>query len=74
MQENEPTDNYLSQKPILPLPASLIAETPVPGIPNKMTYGQSVIFNMMLLGALRQCNNDKDVIQKIERMRQGLQK
>ncbi|WP_080958634.1 Rz1-like lysis system protein LysC [Klebsiella aerogenes] len=58
--------------PIVPLPASLMAETPQPEIPDSMTWGQSLNLNVSLLSALGQCNRDKADIWQAEKKRAGL--
>lgn len=45
--------------PVVPLPASLMVETPIPEVPNSLTWGQSLDLNVSLLSALGQCNRDK---------------
>ncbi|MCP5934240.1 Rz1 lytic protein, partial [Klebsiella pneumoniae] len=55
--------------PIVPLPASLMAETAQPEIPDSMTWGQSLNLNVSLLSALGQCNRDKADIKKAEQLR-----
>jgi hypothetical protein len=45
--------------PVVPLPASLTADTPQPEIPDNLTWGQSLDLNVSLLSALGQCNRDK---------------
>ncbi|EPY4803001.1 Rz1-like lysis system protein LysC [Klebsiella pneumoniae] len=55
--------------PVVPLPASLTAETPYPDIPDKMTWGQSLDLNVSLLSALGQCNRDKADIRQAEKKR-----
>ncbi|WP_434800210.1 Rz1-like lysis system protein LysC [Escherichia coli] len=40
------------QVPVIPLPASLTAETPQPAIPDPLTYGGSLDLNVSLLSAL----------------------
>ncbi|WP_419876599.1 Rz1-like lysis system protein LysC [Escherichia coli] len=57
--------------PVAPLPASLTSDTPVPFIPNPLTYGASLELNVSLLSALGQCNIDKAGIRKIEASRSG---
>lgn len=52
--------------PVAPLPASLTSDTPVPFIPNPLTYGASLELNVSLLSALGQCNIDKAAIRHIE--------
>ncbi|HCF8534905.1 peptidase [Klebsiella pneumoniae] len=58
--------------PVVPLPASLTAETPYPDIPDKMTWGESLDLNVSLLSSLRQCNKDKASVRQIEGMRHSL--
>ncbi|MGP2048919.1 Rz1-like lysis system protein LysC [Klebsiella aerogenes] len=58
--------------PIVPLPASLMTETPQPHIPDSMTWGQSLNLNVSLLSALGQCNRDKADIRQAEKKRAGL--
>ncbi|EPK1684168.1 Rz1-like lysis system protein LysC [Klebsiella aerogenes] len=45
--------------PVVPLPASLMVETPIPEVPDGLTWGQSLDLNVILLSALGQCNRDK---------------
>ncbi len=56
--------------PVVPLPASLTADTPQPGIPDPLNYGDSLDLNVTLLAALGQCNVDKKTIRSIESSRQ----
>ncbi|WP_432648946.1 Rz1-like lysis system protein LysC [Klebsiella michiganensis] len=55
--------------PVVPLPFSLTAETPYPGIPDNMTWGDSLDLNVSLLSALGQCNRDKADIRQAEKER-----
>ncbi|GKL12770.1 TPA: Rz1 lytic protein [Klebsiella pneumoniae] len=57
--------------PVVPLPASLTADTPQPEIPDNLTWGQSLDLNVSLLSALGQCNRDKADIRQAE-MKRGL--
>ncbi|WP_115442784.1 Rz1-like lysis system protein LysC [Escherichia coli] len=57
--------------PVVPLPASLTAETPYPDIPDNMTWGNSLNLNVSLLSALGQCNRDKADIRQAEKKRAG---
>ncbi|WP_249437847.1 Rz1-like lysis system protein LysC [Escherichia coli] len=52
--------------PVAPLPPSLTSDTPVPFIPNPLTYGASLELNVSLLSALANCNRDKADIRKID--------
>ncbi|EOY62272.1 hypothetical protein [Klebsiella pneumoniae] len=56
--------------PVVPLPASLTADTPQPEIPDNLTWGQSLDLNVSLLSALGQCNRDKADIRQAETKRQ----
>ncbi|MFW6548780.1 Rz1-like lysis system protein LysC [Klebsiella pneumoniae] len=53
--------------PVVPLPASLTADTPQPEIPDNLTWGQSLDLNVSLLSALGQCNRDKADIRQAEK-------
>ncbi|SSN88113.1 Uncharacterised protein [Klebsiella pneumoniae] len=55
--------------PVVPLPASLTADTPQPEIPDNLTWGQSLDLNVSLLSALGQCNRDKADIRQAEKKR-----
>lgn len=55
--------------PVVPLPASLTADTPQPEIPDDLTWGQSLDLNVSLLSALGQCNRDKADIRGAESKR-----
>ncbi|WP_131079825.1 Rz1-like lysis system protein LysC [Klebsiella quasipneumoniae] len=55
--------------PVVPLPASLTADTPQPEIPDNLTWGQSLDLNVSLLSALGQCNRDKADIRGAESKR-----
>ncbi|WP_430733918.1 Rz1-like lysis system protein LysC [Escherichia coli] len=59
------------QVPVVPLPASLTAETPQPAISEPLTYAGSLDLNVSLLSALGQCNLDKAGIRRIEASRSG---
>ena len=56
----------LRMVPVVPLPASLTAETPQPDLPDHFTWGSSLDLNVALLSALAQCNTDKADIRRIE--------
>ncbi|EPF4857803.1 MULTISPECIES: Rz1-like lysis system protein LysC [Escherichia] len=66
--------------PVTPLPTSLISETPIPLIPDPLTYGASLNLNASLLSALGQCNTDKSHIraivqqQRVQRLATGSEK
>ncbi|WP_458573858.1 Rz1-like lysis system protein LysC [Klebsiella quasipneumoniae] len=56
---------------MVPLPASLTADTPQPEIPDNLTWGQSLDLNVSLLSALGQCNRDKADIRKAVKKQAG---
>ena len=53
----------------LPLPANLLTECPVPQLPEKMTFGDSVQLNMTLLLSIENCNGQLEAIRGIEESR-----
>lgn len=55
--------------PVVPVPASLTAETSQPAIPEPLAYGASLDLNVSLLLVLGQCNIDKASIRKLEASR-----
>ncbi|WP_432432935.1 Rz1-like lysis system protein LysC [Escherichia coli] len=55
--------------PAVLLPTSLTSDTPVPFIPNPLTYGESLDLNVKLLSALGSCNLDKSHIRRHEEKR-----
>ncbi|HHL4595500.1 TPA: hypothetical protein ACQ7YV_004528 [Escherichia coli] len=57
--------------PVVPLPASLTAETPQPELPDPFTWGASLDLNVALLSALAQCNRDKADIRTFENNKAG---
>ncbi|WP_447722317.1 Rz1-like lysis system protein LysC [Edwardsiella tarda] len=48
--------------PVPPISTELTADTPVPAVPDPLTWGASLDFNAQLLSALGQCNADKTSI------------
>ncbi|MGL9725078.1 Rz1-like lysis system protein LysC [Sodalis sp. (in: enterobacteria)] len=56
--------------PPAPIPATLLDDCPAPVIPEQMTWGDSVILNEKLLLALEMCNQDKDALRQINKIRQ----
>ncbi|WP_459167169.1 Rz1-like lysis system protein LysC [Pectobacterium brasiliense] len=59
----------------IPLPANLTAPTAIPMpqgaiVNNRLTYGQSVNWNSLLLAALESANNDKAKIRQAEQLRE----
>ncbi|WP_438333852.1 Rz1-like lysis system protein LysC [Edwardsiella tarda] len=58
--------------PAVPLSAELTADTPVPAVPDPLTWGASLDLNVRLLSALGQCNADKAGIRRAELKRASL--
>ncbi|MFV4846629.1 hypothetical protein ACNJKD_09785 [Edwardsiella tarda] len=57
--------------PAVQLSTELTADTPVPAVPDPLTWGASLDLNTHLLSALGQCNADKANIRHIEQKRSG---
>uniref|UniRef100_UPI0035D6466C Rz1-like lysis system protein LysC n=2 Tax=Edwardsiella piscicida TaxID=1263550 RepID=UPI0035D6466C len=55
--------------PVPPISTELTADTPVPAVPDPLTWGASLDLNINLLSALGQCNADKAGIRRVELMR-----
>ncbi|WP_370556862.1 hypothetical protein NMD92_05810 [Edwardsiella tarda] len=58
--------------PAVPLSTELTADTPVPAVPNPLTWGASLDLNVRLSSALRKCNEDKAGIRSVELKRVSL--
>ncbi|PEH72072.1 hypothetical protein CRM76_09160 [Edwardsiella tarda] len=58
--------------PAAPLSAELTADTPVPVVPDPLTWGASLYLNVRLLSALKKCNVDKAGIRRAELKRASL--
>lgn len=54
---------YVDTPPV-PIPLALLADCPVPDIPEPFTWGDSLVLNESLLNSLANCNHDKAVIRK----------
>nr|WP_282558644.1 Rz1 lytic protein [Providencia rettgeri] len=52
--------------PNIPIPASLLADCPIPDIPDKMTWGDIAEYNIELMSVIKACNLDKKAIREIE--------
>lgn len=52
--------------PHVPIPAILIADCPMPDIPDKMTWGDIAEYNIELMSVIKACNLDKQAIREIE--------
>jgi hypothetical protein len=59
---------YIDTPPV-PIPAALLADCPVPDIPDPFTWGDSLVLNERLLTSLLVCNNDKAAIRETEKIR-----
>jgi len=55
--------------PSTPLPASLLADYPIPIIPDPLLWGQCLTLNAQLLETLGEANRDKADIRKAEETR-----
>ncbi|WP_419149899.1 peptidase [Pantoea agglomerans] len=67
------TEYEVVNRPVLPVPANLLADCPIPLIPANMTFGDSVQLNIKLLNSLDICNGQLSAIRKIEESRASLQ-
>lgn len=68
------TETKYVQAPLVPLPADLTADCPVPEIQAPFTWGDSLALNELLLTALENCNVNKAKIREIEKQRQTVTK
>ncbi|WP_455428440.1 Rz1-like lysis system protein LysC [Kosakonia sacchari] len=57
------------KQPYIPIPPALLSECPVPLLPEKMTFGDSVDLNIRLLDSIDECNGHLRAIQAIEKNR-----
>ncbi|MGY0151863.1 Rz1-like lysis system protein LysC [Edwardsiella tarda] len=55
--------------PVTPISTELTADTPVPAVPDPLTWGASLELNARLLSALGQCNADKAGIRRVNKGR-----
>ncbi|UCQ52870.1 hypothetical protein DCF75_08715 [Edwardsiella tarda] len=55
-----------------PISTELTGDTPVPAVPDPLTWGASLDLNARLLSALGQCNADKAGIRRVELKRASL--
>ncbi|WP_444546601.1 Rz1-like lysis system protein LysC [Citrobacter portucalensis] len=54
-----------------PIPENLLIDCVVPNIPDRMTFGDSVILNISLLLSIENCNGQLSAIREIESSRTG---
>ncbi|MGV8925702.1 MAG: Rz1-like lysis system protein LysC [Ewingella sp.] len=50
----------------IPTPAALLADTTIPAIPERFTWGSSLLLNEKLLTSIGSCNLDKAALREIE--------
>ncbi|WP_419761079.1 Rz1-like lysis system protein LysC [Pantoea rodasii] len=55
--------------PQVPIPVALLADCPVPDIPDPFAWGDSLILNERLLTSLLTCNKDKSAIRDADEAR-----
>ncbi|WP_109579579.1 Rz1-like lysis system protein LysC [Edwardsiella tarda] len=58
--------------PVVPISTELTADTPVPVVPDPLTWGASLDLNVRLVSALKKCNEDKAEIRRVELKRASL--
>nr|WP_071523980.1 hypothetical protein [Edwardsiella tarda] len=58
--------------PVTPISTELTADTPVPEVPDPLTWGASLGLNVRLSSALMKCNEDKAGIRRVELKRASL--
>ncbi|MGY0155259.1 Rz1-like lysis system protein LysC [Edwardsiella tarda] len=58
--------------PVVPISTELTADTPVPVVPDPLTWGASLDLNVRLVSALKKCNEDKAGIRRAELKRATL--
>ncbi|WP_458859522.1 Rz1-like lysis system protein LysC [Ewingella americana] len=64
-----PTAREVVKVKSLPVPANLLTDCPVPELPEKMTFGDSVQLNMTLLLSIENCNGQLEAMREIEESR-----
>ncbi|MBW5405951.1 peptidase [Morganella morganii] len=52
--------------PVVPIPAQLTADCPLPVIPDEMTYGEAILLLADAMKSIADCNHDKRAIREIE--------
>ncbi|EJD6037773.1 peptidase [Morganella morganii] len=52
--------------PVVPVPAHLLADCPLPVIPDELTYGGAILLLTDAMKTIADCNHDKRAIREIE--------
>ncbi|MBE8611788.1 peptidase [Morganella morganii] len=55
--------------PVVPVPAHLLADCPLPVIPDELTYGGAILLLTDAMKTIADCNHDKRAIREFEQMR-----
>ncbi|WP_317419289.1 MULTISPECIES: peptidase [unclassified Morganella (in: enterobacteria)] len=55
--------------PSVPVPAHLLADCPLPVIPDELTYGGAILLLADAMKSIAGCNHDKQAIREFEYMR-----
>ncbi|WP_250151399.1 Rz1-like lysis system protein LysC [Morganella morganii] len=55
--------------PSVPVPAHLLADCPLPVIPDELTYGGAILLLADAMKSIADCNHDKRAIREIEAQR-----
>lgn len=55
--------------PSVPVPAHLLADCPLPVIPDELTYGGAILLLTDAMKSIAGCNHDKQAIREFEYMR-----
>ena len=52
--------------PVVPIPAQLTVDCPLPVIPDELTYGGAILLLADAMKSIANCNHDKRAIREIE--------
>ncbi|HEI8860969.1 TPA: Rz1-like lysis system protein LysC [Morganella morganii] len=52
----------------MPVPAHLLADCPLPVIPDELTYGGAILLLTDAMKTIADCNHDKRAIREFEQM------
>ena len=52
--------------PVVPIPAQLTVDCPLPVIPDELTYGGAILLLADAMKSIADCNHDKRAIREIE--------
>lgn len=55
--------------PLVPVPVHLLADCPLPVIPDELTYGGAILLLTDAMKIIADCNHDKRAIQEFEQIR-----